>query len=61
MRVSILAFISLFLLIFCSFAVEAGGGGGGGGGSGSSVPFLHPLLNIMLFVVIGFFTWQKKK
>jgi len=63
MRASLLFIVGISVLLLCSFSVEAGGGGGGGGGggSGSSVPFLQPLLNVLLFIVISFFAWQKKK
>ncbi len=54
-------FYWFYLLLFYSFVAEAGGGGAGASGSGATVPFLHPLLNVLLVLVISFFCRQSKK
>ncbi|PCI59085.1 MAG: hypothetical protein COB35_12225 [Gammaproteobacteria bacterium] len=62
MRFNSLFVIGLLLITLYSLPILAGGGGGGGsGGSGSSVPFLHPLFNIVIFMVISFFYHKKNK
>lgn len=56
---SLLIILILSVLSFTAIA-GGGGGGGGGGGTGSSVPFLHPLLNVLIFIVITFL-YKKQK
>ncbi len=49
-----------FILLLCSLPIYAAGGGGGGG-SGSSVPYLFPLFNVALVIVLYYLVSSRKK
>ena len=51
----------VFLTITLTFPAFAAGGGGGGGGSGSSVPYLSPILQIILIILFGAFIAKKSE
>lgn len=53
--------LSVILTSICVYPAFAAGGGAPGGGSGSSVPYLSPILQIILIIVFGVFIAKKSE
>ncbi len=55
------AVIFCLILLLSSLSSYAAGGGGGGGSSGVSVPYVFPLFNILLVIVLYYLVSNRKK